>query len=188
MSVTNVLERANNVAVINPVDAGRSTNYPFGKLTDQRGLMQGFSGPPLPLTDDERPEFPLAAFPPGSEPLRDMCLEVAEKCQVPLDLPALLALTIGGAALSRKFMVDLGGTWKEPTNLYTGLVMEPANRKSVVFRIMAEPVREFERQLVQNLIGDRADPLLTDYATVNGSVYITKPLSKRHIEEDVFCL
>ncbi len=101
--------------------------------------------PPVPLGHFNLPEFPIESFPTGLCVFREFCAAVAESYQVPIDMPAMLILAVGAAALAKRVKVHVRGDHHEPVNIFVSVAMEPANRKSGVFRTVAQPLQEFER-------------------------------------------
>lgn len=101
--------------------------------------------PPIALGRFELPAFPLEAIPDSLCPLREYCAAVAESYQVPVDLPALLGLAVGGAALAKRIRVHVRADHYEPVNLFVAVAMEPGERKCSVFRAVTHPVTDFER-------------------------------------------
>lgn len=103
---------------------------------------------PEPLSIDRPilPAFPVNTLP---EPLRAWVVATSEACQVPSDLPALLALACCGGAAARRVEMLAGRGWIEPINLYVACLLEPANRKSAVFSAALRPLREIERELMK---------------------------------------
>lgn len=106
---------------------------------------------PAPLGQFDLPIFPLEAFPGQLCVLGEFCVAVAESYQVPVDLPAMLVLSVGGASLAKRIVVYVRGDHWEPVNLFTVVALPPANRKSGVFRAVMEPLAFFERQEVERL-------------------------------------
>lgn len=103
---------------------------------------------PEPMNVDRPglPAFPVDTLP---EPLRAWVVATAEACQVPSDLPALLALAVCGGSVARRVEMLAGRGWIEPINLYVACLLEPANRKSAVFSAALKPLREIERELIE---------------------------------------
>jgi hypothetical protein len=102
--------------------------------------------PHLPGPPEPEP-FPLDALPPV---LRDLVHKVHLSLQVPVELPATLALAVLSASVGGKLVVEVGGTgWSEPVVLYTVVILPPASRKSPVFKIMVRPVKEWEKEEVK---------------------------------------
>jgi hypothetical protein len=98
-------------------------------------------GPPEPQP------FPLDALPPA---LRALVDKVHLSLQVPVELPATLALAVLSASVGGKLVVEVGGTgWSELVVLYTVVILPPASRKSPVFKIMVRPVKEWEKEEVK---------------------------------------
>ncbi|MDI9431535.1 MAG: YfjI family protein [Planctomycetota bacterium] len=106
---------------------------------------------PIPLGEYHVPPFPLEAFPRELCELCEFCAAVAESCQVPVDLVAMLVLTVGGAALAKTVEVHVRGDHVEPVNLFTATALPPGNRKSSVFRIVTQPLMDFEREEIERL-------------------------------------
>jgi hypothetical protein len=69
-----------------------------------------------------------------------MCLAVAEKMQVPLELPCTVALGVLAACCQKKTVVRVDADYIEPLNLYTLAIAQSGERKSPVFRILTAPV------------------------------------------------
>ena len=69
--------------------------------------------------------------------------------QVPIDLCAMLALTVLSAALARKFKVRIRSGWLEPINIYTITALAPGEGKSPVFDAAVEPLEMRERLLME---------------------------------------
>ena len=102
--------------------------------------------PHLPGPPEPEP-FPLDALPPV---LRALVDKVHLSLQVPVELPATLALAVLSASVGGKLVVEITGTgWTEPVILYTVVILPPASRKSPVFRIMVRPVEEWEKEQVK---------------------------------------
>ncbi|MBP7675750.1 MAG: DUF3987 domain-containing protein [Thermoanaerobaculia bacterium] len=89
------------------------------------------------------PDFPLEALPPE---LGDFASEVAQTVQVPVDLPASLSLAVASATVARRYVVAVGETHEEPTNIYVVGAMTPGTRKSETFRRCLSPLEEIEEE------------------------------------------
>jgi hypothetical protein len=99
---------------------------------------------PVPLGSlRATPAFPTDCLPGW---LADWVAAEAEATQTPPDLPALLSLAVCGAAVARKYRVQVRTGWVEPLNLFAVLSLPPGDRKSAVFADALWPVQEFERQ------------------------------------------
>jgi hypothetical protein len=92
------------------------------------------------------PDFPVEALPPE---LGDFASEVAQTVQVPVDLPASLSLAVASATVARRYVVAVGETHEEPTNLFIVGAMAPGTRKSETFRRTLAPLEEIEEERVR---------------------------------------
>jgi len=72
---------------------------------------------PAPLGHFNLPIFPLEAFPRQLCVLCAFCEAVAESYQVPVDLPAMLVLSVSGASLAKRVVVHIRADHWEPVNL-----------------------------------------------------------------------
>ena len=97
--------------------------------------------PPIPLGQFELPGFRAGGFPSEMGSLYQFCGAVAESYQVVIDLPAMLVLSVGGAALAKRVEVHVRADHREPLNLYTATALTPGSRKSQVFREIYVTVR-----------------------------------------------
>jgi hypothetical protein len=101
---------------------------------------------PLPLdTGPAVPDFPTDLLPAW---MREWVRAEAEATQTPPDLAGMLALAIAGAALAKKFRVQVRDAWAEPTNLFAVVALPPGDRKSAVFADAIRPVEQYEREEV----------------------------------------
>lgn len=99
---------------------------------------------PEPFGHFGLPPFPIDSLGTRGCRLAEFCEGVAESFQVPVDLPAMLALAVAGAALAKRCEVHVRADWWEPLNLFVVVVMEPGERKSAVFREITAPLVSFE--------------------------------------------
>ena len=106
---------------------------------------------PIPLLSFNPSPFPIEAIPRPLEGLRRFIEAVAESLQVPVDMPAMLALAVGGASLAKRIDVHVQGDHIEPVNLFVAVVMESANRKSSTFRAITQPLYDFEHDESERL-------------------------------------
>lgn len=74
------------------------------------------------------PTFPVDAFPPA---IRDYVLAVAETTQTPVDMAATAALAVLALCQQGKYRIKGKDDWIEPLNLFTVIVAESSERKSV---------------------------------------------------------
>jgi replicative DNA helicase len=97
------------------------------------------------------PVFPAHRFPPW---LDDYCVAVAIALQVPVDLPAMLALTVLAAAAGGRCVAQVKPGWIEPLNLYGAIAMPPGSRKTPVFQRLIAPLETAERQAIEKMKPD----------------------------------
>ena len=104
-------------------------------------------GPLMPFASAEYgPPIPLEVFPPV---LADHIASVALSKQVPVELPAVLALCVVAAAGAKRFEVCVGLTHREPLNIYGLALLDPGERKSATFDELLLPLTEYEAQLIE---------------------------------------
>ncbi|MFM9995529.1 MAG: DUF3987 domain-containing protein [Phycisphaerales bacterium] len=107
--------------------------------------------PPSPLYERAYP-FPLhQAFPPGTESVRDYLAAIGEAFQVPVDLPAMMAIAVAGLPLSQNVVVRLNSEWPQPPNQYVAVLMEPGNRKTAPYQELIRPVLAWESSEAERL-------------------------------------
>lgn len=119
------------------------------RIADAAGI------PPDPPTDRWDDPVPLGTvsvlpvFPVGALPgyLAAMVTAVAEEMQVPVDLPAGLALAALSTAAGGRAEIEVRGRWREPLHLYLAVAMPPGSGKSPAFRAMIAPVFAAEAAL-----------------------------------------
>ncbi len=89
----------------------------------------------------ELPAFPVEAL-PGD--VRAWVEAVAAETQTPLDLAAMAALGVLGAAAQGGAVVDCG--WEEELSLFLLVALPSGERKSSILRAAVAPLRELERE------------------------------------------
>ena len=102
--------------------------------------------PPVPLgaRSASLPGFPVGIFPPW---LRDEITALTEFAQVPVDLPAVISLSVLAAAAGGRAVIEIRGSWREPLNLYTLAALPPGSRKSAVFAELTGPLLSTEQAM-----------------------------------------
>ncbi len=110
-------------------------------------------GPPLLFHQFDLPPFPTDVL---ADWLRDFVLAEARATQTPVDLSAMLALSVIAAACAKKVIVQLKEGYFEPLNIYTVTSLPPGNRKSAVFSVVVKPLEEFERAEAKRSAGEIA--------------------------------
>ncbi len=97
---------------------------------------------PLPFDEYDLPVFPVDALP---ETVRRYVLAVAESTQTSVDMAAVEALGVGALCSQGKYFIRGNADWVEPLNIYTVVILPPAERKSSVLSMMIRPVEEYEK-------------------------------------------
>ena len=99
---------------------------------------------PQPLDRFDLPKFPIDVLPKW---MREEVAACAEAIQVPVEIPAALALTAISTAIAGKIDVD-GINYRKPTNIYLCVVAPSGVGKSPVAARMLGPLQELERELL----------------------------------------
>jgi replicative DNA helicase len=108
----------------------------------------------IPLDHLEGPAFPVEALP---APFLEWSKECAEAIQVPVDLPAMLDLSLVGAAASKKFQIVLPNGHVETPNLWVLAVLESGERKSATFREAIGPLNVWRDAKAETMRHDIAE-------------------------------
>lgn len=91
------------------------------------------------------PPFPVEHLPPW---MGEWAVAQAAELQVPLALPAVLALGVAAGGVARKVVVTPWPGWEwEPVNLYAMCPLSTGERKSAGFRKALAPVRLLEKRV-----------------------------------------
>jgi hypothetical protein len=106
--------------------------------------VKGFWSIPKPVGYGKLPTFPVEeCFPPW---LSSMVLAVAEHLQVPVDLPAMIALGCTAGSIQRKIAVKANKSWREPLCLWCIPCLETGNRKTATLSLMDAPLRKYSEE------------------------------------------
>lgn len=99
---------------------------------------------PIPLGSvTELPPFPIHVLPDW---IANYTLEVADDIQVPVDLPATLAIGALSTLASGHLKIQVAGAWTEHANLFLVVAMPPSTGKSPSYKAMCSPVLDLERE------------------------------------------
>lgn len=128
--------------VADVVAAGRA-------LLDTTDSGAGWS-PLIPLGKGRHlPAFPAEVLPDWAA---EMVYAVAEFTQTPIDLAGSICLAALSTAAGGRAEVEVRGSWREPTNLYTVSVLPPGSRKSAVFAQIIAPILAAEKLLIERAV------------------------------------
>ncbi len=96
------------------------------------------------------PSFPLHALPSWLAAFIDA---EAEFTQTPVDLGAMVCLSVLATVLQRRVKVEIRPGYTEPVNLFTVVALPPASRKSAVFKACAAPLVDWEaKELLRSAV------------------------------------
>lgn len=145
-------DRANNFGVelsgMRELQGSASNDQPSDNWSEPQAKADDPWDNPIEIERPLVPPFPVHALP---EPLRAWVAAVLECYQVPAELPALLALAVCGGAVARRIEIEAGAGWYEPLNLYVAVLLDPASRKSGVFKPATVPIKKIERELAESM-------------------------------------
>ncbi len=100
--------------------------------------------PPLPLEE----EVFILAWPENvyPEPFNTFVQELSRSTETPIELSALLVLTIVATAVQRNFQIQIKADYYEPLCLWALPILPPGERKSRVYAEVTLPLREWEAE------------------------------------------
>lgn len=81
--------------------------------------------------------FPVGALPKA---VADICEEISNSFEVPLELPCTTALGLLAACCQKKAIVRINATYAEQLNLFTLSISDTGDRKSNVFKLLRDAV------------------------------------------------
>jgi replicative DNA helicase len=103
---------------------------------------------PIPLAARHSPPpFPAVVLPGW---VADMVAAAAEFTQTPPDLAGCIALACLSTAAGGRAEVEVRGSWREPVNVFTVVVLPPGSRKSAVFAALVGPLLAAEKALIEH--------------------------------------
>jgi len=103
---------------------------------------------PVSLDIQSPPQMPKEIF---TGWFGDMVSATSRATETPIELPALLGLSVLASACQRKFVVELEENYQEPLNIWTVVALEPGNRKTAVLQAMTKPLMEWEREAIERI-------------------------------------
>ncbi len=91
---------------------------------------------PLPLE-----EVPLLPWPENSfpAPFEIFIKELARSTETPIELAAMLTLSVVATATHKRYQVQIKADYFEPVNIWSVVVLPPASRKTRVHGEVATP-------------------------------------------------
>lgn len=107
-------------------------------LDEPAGDLDGAEAKPPPFNSRDM-------LPPA---LRPFVANVTAHLQVPIEAVAMVALSTLSAAAVGRVLVDGRNSWQQPAFIWTTTTMYSSERKTDVVKIVAEPVRRVERQMI----------------------------------------
>jgi len=114
------------------------------KMEECARSVKGFWQVPEPLGFGQLPTFPVDdTLPPW---VASMCHQVAGHLQVPIDLPAMIALGCVAGAVQRKIAIKPMIDWSEPLSLWCIPCLETGNRKTSILSLMDAPLRKYSNE------------------------------------------
>jgi hypothetical protein len=99
---------------------------------------------PIPLGEQPPEEINPQWFPPV---IRNLAESIKESLQVSPDMPYMAMLACLSLCNAKKYEVRPKEDWKEPTNLYIGLVNNPGTRKSALLKAVTGQILDHEQAL-----------------------------------------
>lgn len=123
------------------VEPGRESRSTGNERKGTRTRDSGNWDPPVPFSQFDLPTFPANRLPDW---IRVLVEAEATATQTPVDLAAMLALSVVAAACAKKVVIRLKQGYVEPLNIFTVTALPPGNRKSTVFADTTRPFQEFE--------------------------------------------
>jgi hypothetical protein len=110
---------------------------------------------PLPLgVPGKPPPFPSHRYPPL---LDDYCVALSNALQTPVDLPALLVLSVLGAIAGGRCVAEVRPGWREPLNIFTVNALNPGERKTPAHMRAVRPL-----EIAEKLAMDAMRPLMAE--------------------------
>jgi 5S rRNA maturation endonuclease (ribonuclease M5) len=98
----------------------------------------------IPFDEYRLPVFPVQCLPNW---LNSYVEAIAEDTQTPVDMAAVIGISVIASVLSKKIKIKGKQGWVEPLNLYTAVIMKPGERKSSVFAHMSSVLVDYEAEV-----------------------------------------
>ena len=114
--------------------------------------------------------FPVGALP---EAVADICREISNSFEVPLELPCTTALGLLAACCQKKSVVRIDATYMEQLNLFTLAISDTGDRKSNVFKLLRDAVITAQNEYYE-LNADRIAYSELEYQILQGRLETVK--------------
>ena len=101
--------------------------------------------PPLKLEGVPLLSWPENVFP---ESMEIFVRELSRSTETPIELSAMLVLSVVATAAQKKYQVQIKSDYFEPVNLWTMPILPPASRKSRVYSEATLPLKEWEHEQI----------------------------------------
>lgn len=126
-------------------------------------------GPPAP------PSLPTGGLPDW---IRAHVESVSAATQTPPGMAVMFALAGLSTALANKGLVEIRSGWTEPLHVWTMSVLEPANRKSRVLKLMLDPVWAYEADRAEAVRSERREAVRKQEILQNALARVKKTLTR----------
>lgn len=98
---------------------------------------------PLPFEDIPLHLWPDGCFP---YPFETFVKELARSTETPIELAAMLTLSVVSTAAHKRYQVQVKPDYTEPVNIWTVVILPPASRKTRVHSEVTFPLKKWERE------------------------------------------
>lgn len=99
---------------------------------------------PISLEPIDLPSLPTSCIPVPW--LRDMIEAVAAMTETPPELACLVSLAVVATSVQRQYCIELSRSHREQLSFWGCAVLPSGERKSPVFKVMTQPLLDFERR------------------------------------------
>jgi DNA polymerase I-like protein with 3'-5' exonuclease and polymerase domains len=127
------------------------------------------------------PLFPVDILPPW---VGDWATAAAVALQVPVDLPATLALAACSAGVAQKVVAVPRPGWAEPVNTYWVTALPPSDRKTQAFTRAVAPVFEMQDRIRQESAPARREAEATQKALLKRAARLEDKYAKAETPEE----
>lgn len=107
--------------------------------------------PPLLLEGVSPLSWPQEVFP---APFETFVLELSRSTETPIELSAILTLSVVATVAQKKYRVQVKPDYHEPLNLWALGILPPASRKSRVYQEVTLPLRLWEHRQKERMEAD----------------------------------